>query len=92
MRPENGMGLVHPKMHPHTKFVIPTTKNMRYAPDTIILERSEVKVSDQKIVRDIPPSQDTSTHQICDSYLKEYRRYALDTMQILESRSEVKVT
>ena len=34
------------KMHPHTKFEILTTKNMRYAPDTIILKtRSEVKVT-----------------------------------------------
>ena len=34
-----------PKMHPHTKFEIPTSNNMRYAPDPIILKtRSEVKV------------------------------------------------
>ena len=33
------------KMHPHTKFEIPTSNNIRYAPDTIILKtRSEVKV------------------------------------------------
>ena len=38
--------LRHPKMHPHTKFEIPTSNNMRYAPDTIILKtRSEVKVT-----------------------------------------------
>ena len=38
--------LCHPKMHPHTKFEIPTSNNMRYAPDTIILKtRSEVKVT-----------------------------------------------
>ena len=37
--------LLHPKMHQHTKFEIPTSNNMRYAPDTIILKtRSEVKV------------------------------------------------
>ena len=37
--------LRHPKMHTHTKFEIPTSNNMRYAPDTIILKtRSEVKV------------------------------------------------
>ena len=37
--------LCHPKMHPHTKFEIPTSNNMRYAPDMIILNtRSEVKV------------------------------------------------
>ena len=31
------------------------------------------------MVCDTPPSQDVSTHQIWNSYLKEYRRYALDT-------------
>ena len=31
------------------------------------------------MVRDTPPYQDASTYQIWDSYLKEYRRYALDT-------------
>ena len=35
--------------------------------------------SDPKMVRDTPPSQDASTHQIWNSYLKEYRRYAPDT-------------
>ena len=29
--------------------------------------------------RDTPPSQDVSTYQIWNSYLKEYRRYASDT-------------
>ena len=38
--------LCHPKTHPHTKFEVPTSNNMRYAPDTIILKpRSEVKVT-----------------------------------------------
>ena len=31
------------------------------------------------MVRDTPSSQDASTHQIWNSYLKEYRRYAPDT-------------
>ena len=31
------------------------------------------------MVRDTPPSQDVSTHQIWYSYLKEYRRYGPDT-------------
>ena len=39
----------------------------------ILKTRSEVKV------RDTPPSQDASTHQIWNSYLKEYRIYAQDT-------------
>ena len=38
--------LHHSKMHPHTKFEIPTSKNMRYAPEAVILKtRSEVKVT-----------------------------------------------
>ena len=37
--------LPHLKMHPQTKFEIPTSNNIRYAPDTIILKtRSEVNV------------------------------------------------
>ena len=39
---------------------------------------------------DTPSSQDAFRHQIWNSYLKEYRRYAPDTMQLLEIRSEVK--
>ena len=35
--------------------------------------------SDPKMVRGTPPSQDASTNQIWNSYLKEYRRYAPDT-------------
>ena len=35
-------------------------------------------------------SQDAYTHQIWNSYLKEYRRYAPDSMHFLETRSEVK--
>ena len=43
------------------------------------------------MVRDTPPSQDAFTHKIWNSYLKEYRRYAPDSKQFLETRSEVKV-
>ena len=43
------------------------------------------------MVSDTSPSQDAYTHQIWDSYLKEYKRYALNTI-ILKTRSEVKVT
>ena len=45
----------------------------------ILKTRSEVKVSYPKMVCDTPSSQDASTHQIWNSYLKEYRRYAPDT-------------
>ena len=63
----------------------------RYAPDTIILKtRSEVKVSDPKMVCDTPLSQDAFTHQIWNFYLKECRRYASALMQFLKIRSEVK--
>ena len=44
------------------------------------------------MVCDTPPSQYAFTHQIWNSYLKEYRKYAPDSMQFLETRSEVKVT
>ena len=35
-------------------------------------------------------SKDAFTNQSWNSYLKEYRRYAPDSMQFLETRSEVK--
>ena len=52
------------------------------------------------MVRDTLPSQDASTHQIWNSYLKEYRRYAPDTkgdgrtdiVITIKTNSEVKVT
>ena len=56
----------------------------------ILKTRSEVKVSDPKTVCDTPPFQDAFTHEIWNSYLTEYRKYALDSMQFLETRSEVK--
>ena len=43
------------------------------------------------MVCDTSSSQDAFTHQIWDSFLKEYRRYAPDSMQFLETRSEVKL-
>ena len=43
------------------------------------------------MVCDTLSSQDESTHQIWDSYLLLYKRYAPDTI-ILKTRSEVKVT
>ena len=42
------------------------------------------------MVCDTPSSQDAFTHQIWNSYLKEYKRYAPDSLQFLEIRSEVK--
>ena len=51
------------------------------------------------MVRGTSPSQDASTHQIWNSYLKEYRRYAPDTKRdgqtdiviTIKTKSEVKV-
>ena len=85
------MTLRYPKMHPHTIIGIPK-EYMRYARDTIILKtRSENQGhSDPKMVCDTSSSQDVFTHQSWNSYLKEYRRYAPDSMQFLETRSEVK--
>ena len=45
--------------------------------------------SDPTIKCDTSQSQDESTHQIWNSYLKEYKRYAPDTIN-LKTRSEVK--
>ena len=42
------------------------------------------------MVCDTPPSQDAYTHRIWNSYLKEYKRYAPNTI-IIKTRSEVKV-
>ena len=88
------MTLCHPKIQMHTKFVIPTSNNIGEMLWTQIFKtRSEVKVIvTQKMVRDTLSSQDASTHLIWNSFLKEYRSYALDLMPILETRSEVKVT
>ena len=47
--------------------------------------------SDLKMVHDTQISQDASTPKTWNSYLKEYKRYAPDTI-ILKTRSEVKVT
>ena len=69
--------LRHPKMHPPTKFEIPTSNNIRDMLRTRLLRGQGH--SDPKMVRDTPSSKDASTHQIWNSYLKEYRRYAPDT-------------
>ena len=39
---------------------------------------------------DTPSSPDAFTHQNWNAYLKEYSRYAPDSMQFLETKSEVK--
>ena len=67
--------LKHPKMHLHTKFGIPISKNIGDM-HQFLETRSEVKF--KVTVTDTSSSQDASTHQIADSYLKYYKRYALD--------------
>ena len=68
---------------PNLEFLPPRTK--------ILKTRSEVKVTvTQNGMCDTPSSQDAFEHQIWNSYLKEYRRYAPDTMQFPEIWSEVK--
>ena len=42
------------------------------------------------MVCDTPPFQDAFTNKILNSHLKKFRRYAPDSMQFLETRSEVK--
>ena len=42
------------------------------------------------MVCDTQASQDAFTKPILNSYFKEYRRFAPDSMQFLETRSEVK--
>ena len=65
---------------------------MRYAQNTKNLKtRSQVTVTvTQNGMCDTLSSQDACRNQIWNSYLKEYRRYAPDTMQFLEIWSEVK--
>ena len=87
------MTLCHPKIQMHTKFGIPSLNNMKCSGHNCFKARSEVKVIvTQKVLRDNLSSQDASTHLIWNSFLKEYRSYALDLMPIVETRSEVKVT
>ena len=84
------MTLSHPKMHPHTKFGIPNSKNIKEMLGTQYFLKLGQGHSNLKMVCDTPSSQDTFTHQIWNSYLKEYRRYAPDSMHFLGTRSEVK--
>ena len=85
--------LRHPKLaYTHQIWNSYLKEYKRYAPNTIILKtRSEVKVTvTRNGMCDTLSSQDAFTHQIWNSYLKEYRRYAPDSMQFLETTSEVK--
>ena len=79
-RSEVNVSVTQKCMHTLNLGFLPSN-NMTYALDTNINKtRSEVKGhSDLTMVHNNLPSQDASTHQIWDSYLKDYRRYALDT-------------
>ena len=77
--------LHHPKMHPHTKFWF-LSQIIQEICSGHDYSKNKVRgqgYSDPKMVRDIPPSQDAFIQQIWNSYLKEYRRYAPDSMPIL---------
>ena len=84
--------LCHQKLHPHTKFGIPTINNIRDMLRTLFFlkTRSGQGHRDPLMVQDTPPSQDAFTHPNWNSYLKENRRYEPDSMQFLQTRSEVK--
>ena len=83
--------LNHIKMHSHTKFGILFSNNRRYMLLAQLLLKLGQGHSGLKIICETPPSQDAYTHQILNSYLKEYKRYVPNT-KILKTRSEVKVT
>ena len=78
-------------MHSHTKFGNLISKNKRDMLLTQLLLKLGQRSSHSgpKIIT--PPSHDAYTHQIWNSYLKEYKSYAPNT-KILKTRSEVKVT
>ena len=67
--------LCHPKMHPHTKFEIPTSNNIR----DMLLIQLLLKLGQRsrsqwpKIICETPSSKDAYSHQIWLSYLKEYK-------------------
>ena len=86
--------LRYPKMHPHTKCEIPTSNNMRYASDTIILKtRSEVKVKvtvTRKWYAALRHPKMYAHTKFGIPTSKNVRRWALDTI-ILKTRSEFKV-
>ena len=68
-------------MHAHTKFEIPASNNIKICSGH---DNSNKYVRSQahrnpKMVLNTQSSEDASTHQILNSYLTEYRRYAPDT-------------
>ena len=79
-------------MHIHTKFGIPTSKNIRDMLRTKYFLKLGQRSKPQwlEMVCDTPSSQDTFKHQIWNSCLTKIRKYAPDSMQFLENRSEVK--
>ena len=87
--------LNHPKMHSHTKFGIHFSNNIRDMLLTQLLlklgQRSRPQWPKIICICETPPSKDAYSHQIWNSYLKEYKIYAQHT-KILKTRSEVKVT
>ena len=77
---------------PNTKFWIPSLNNIGDMLRTRLFWKLDQGQghSDPKIKRDTLLSQYASTHQIWNSYLKEYRRYALDRKQ--DGRTDGRMT
>ena len=79
------MTLCHPNMHLHTTFGIPISKNIGICIRLNAVSRNYVRGqvqghSDPIMLCDTSTSQDASTHQIWNLYLKWYKRYAPDTI------------
>ena len=84
-----GQIVSNPKVFSHTKYGIPTSNMLRTQ-----FSRTNARGqghSDPKTVHNTLQPQGVSTHEIWDSYLKQYRRCAPDTI-FLEPRPGVKVT
>ena len=81
-----------PKMHPHNKFGIPNSQNIRDVLRTQkflnLGQRSRSQLPKNDMWHPVIPRCIYTPN--LNSYLKEYRRYAPDSMQFLETRSEVK--
>ena len=78
-------------MHLYTEIGIHISNNIGDMLLTQLLLKLGKGHSDPKMVSYTPPPQDAYTHQIWNSYHKEYKRYAQNTI-ILKTRTEVKVT
>ena len=88
--------LCHFKMHPHIKFIIPTSNNVEDMLQTwLFLKEVRSKdhdPSDPKIVRNTLPSQDVFTQSPSLWFLPQITWKLCPGTIILETRSDVKIT